>query len=68
MGLIIRYLEHLMEASCQEAQSHLRMSMLSRVVVRPLSYPLRARIVELVRFNIIGAIPDSVQNSNIQKS
>ena len=38
------------EASYDEAASRLRMSTLCRAMVRPLCYPLQARIVELSHF------------------
>ena len=39
----------------QEAQCRLRMSMLCRSMVRPLRYPLQARIVELVTSLVLSA-------------
>ena len=48
MGMFSRLFLEEMEASYEEAQSRLRLSMLCKGCVRPLDYPLHPRIVELV--------------------
>ena len=48
MGKMGRLFLEEMEASYEEAQSRLRLSMLCKGCVRPLDYPLYPRIIELV--------------------
>ena len=48
MGMFSRLIVEEMEASYEEVQSRLRLSMLCKACVRPRGYPLNARIVELL--------------------
>ena len=46
----IAYLEFERNAAYEEAQSRLRLSMICKDMVRPLSYDLHVRILELAQF------------------
>ena len=47
MGKVKRWWMEKQENAYEEAQSRLRLSMTARANVRPMAYPLEARIVEL---------------------
>ena len=44
------YLEFVVERAYEEAQSRLRLSMICKDMVRPLTYDLHVRILELAQF------------------
>ena len=48
MGMFSRLIVEEMEASYDEAQSRLRLSMLCKGCVRPRDYPLYPRLIELI--------------------